>query len=820
MSASSPVINIEAGEQYRQADVRASLRGLYSRRVRRQAIAVVSLVVACALAALLLVAFLDYGWGLARAARTGGLFLVLLSSLFLLARLFTAFLRRRTLTELAREIERAAGSCRNALVTFSESVEGAGIEEGTAIASEPYMLARLERQARLEFSLLDEETVAPRKGAVRGMSALLSLLLLLASLRVFAPVAFAREVRRVLWPIADDASLGQSLNSNGATNANGPEAVISVDELRVRVVPPIYSGLGVEEVSADAPLRVLAGSQVEVELHATGAATGATLAFKDSTNSMRLLGAGRFGGAFTADASGAFEARVRVEDESRAPAPIVRAVEVYNDAQPEARITEPASDQLLRSVPSSPVALRWTARDDLGLAAVTLKYIKSRGEGDSAKFTSGELGPGDVRRASVREWQGQGALDLRRLDMQPGDTLVFWLEARDRRPLSSAGANNTGRSASLAIAVAAPELAKLSLSDLKPNEINRFLLSERAIIIHTEKLHSERARLQADEFKRRAGDIASEQREFKNSFNDYIHIEGAGEDEGAMAGGGATSPSSVEEQVRAAENERIEPHFHGIPEPPAGSSTSVKEMTYAIRAMWDAEDALTNADTALALKHEREALTRLKRAQASVRYVPPILPQSKPIDLKRRYAGELDEIKTRLEKLSRRPSSPSSISVRAALADAYAALGDLQETLNVPASVRSGAVGRARARARQAADRLLSNTGGDHAATVAEAAGQLRVVEMELARVETGGGSDVYATRIAKPLALLTQAAANLFAIAESRTRAAGNDAEQLLPTDDARAADYFRRLAGGVGDAKPSPRGSGNSLSVEEKRR
>jgi hypothetical protein len=104
---------------------------------------------------------------------------------------------------------------------------------------------------------------------------------------------------------------------------------------------------------------------------------------------------------------------------------------------------------------------------------------------------------------------------------------------------------------------------------------------------------------------------------------------------------------------------------------------------------------------------------------------------------------------------------------------------------------------------------------------VAEAAGQLRVVEMELARVETGGGSDVYAARIVKPLALLAQAAANLFAIAESRTRAAVNDAEQLLPTDDARAADYFRRLAGGVSGAQQQPpRGSGNSLSVEEKRR
>jgi hypothetical protein len=468
----------------------------------------------------------------------------------------------------------------------------------------------------------------------------------------------------------------------------------------------------------------------------------------------------------------------------------VRAIEVYTDATPEARIVEPASDQLFRSMPTASVTVRWTARDDLGLAAVALKYIKSRGEGDAAKFTSGEAGIGSISRVNGREWQGTTALDLQRLDMQPGDTLVFWIEARDRR---TSGANNTGRSASLAIGIAAPELAKLNLSDLRPNEIGRFLLSQRAIIIHTEKLHTERARLSKEELGRRAGDIAAEQREFKNSFNDYIHIEGAGEDEG-MSG----SAPTIEEQVRAAEDERIEPHFHGIPEPPAAAPTSVKEMTYAIRAMWDAEDALANADTGLALKHEREALLRLKRAQSAVRYVPPIVAQSKPVDMKRRYAGELAEIRTRLEKLARKAPSNASVSVRGALSDSYAALSGLQETLGVPASARAGAIGRARERARAAADRLVAASSGDHAATMAEAAGQLRVVELELARTEAGGSSDEYAARIARPLALLTQAASNLFAIAESSTRAGTGDANQLLPTNDARAARYFRRLAGG----------------------
>jgi hypothetical protein len=784
MSASSPVITIEVSGESRRGDVRASLRRLYARRVFWRAVGEVTLELACALAALCVIALVDYGWSLPRGARLILLSLVLLTTLFFMARSVLAFVRRRTLAEVAREVERATGSRRNSLVTFAESASGVSV-----LASEPYMLARLERQARGELEELDERRVAPRQMAARGAGALLFMLLLIFALRLAAPSMFAREIGRVLWLAGDDALSGQ-LGESVAANANETNAAIALDELRVRVVPPAYSGLSVEEISGDAPVRALNGSQIEVVLHASGAVGGASLSFNGSINQMRSLGAGRFSGAFTANVSGAFEARVHPVNEENAPAPVVRAVEVYTDATPEARIAEPASDQLLRAVPDKAVGVRWTAKDDLGLAGVALKYIKSRGEGDAAKFTNGEIGTGSVSRVSGRDWQGVSTLDLRRLDMQPGDTLVFWLEARDR----NASANNTGRSASLAIAIAGPELAKLNLSDLMPNEIGRFLLSQRAIIIHTEKLHNERARLSKDELVRRSNDIAAEQREFKNSFNDYIHIEGEGVDEGS-----AVAPS-LEEQVRAAEDERTAPHFHGIPEPPAAAPTAVKEMTYAIRAMWDAEDALVNADTMQALKFEREALLRLKRAQGATRYVPPIVAQSKPVDLKRRYAGELEEIKTRLEKMARRPTSPASASVRAALAELYTALDDLQETLGgAAASARAGAINRAREKARAAADRLVAAPGGNHAATIAEAAGQLRVVEMELARMEQGGSSDEYATRLSKPLALLTQAASNLFAIAESSTRGLSNDANQLLPSDDARAAEYFRRLAGGT---------------------
>lgn len=775
MSATSPVIHLETRDAGASQDVRAAIRRLSFRRRVWRVVACVSWGMACVLMLMCIVGVVDYARPLSRGLRVCLVAPLLFGAVALLAYAVRLLAERRRLSLMAREVERAAKLGENALVTFAENVE-------RAPQVVPYMLARVEAQARKSLAQLDERAMMPRRDAARAAGLLSFILLLMLVMLVVAPTAFAREARRLIRLEADVISTRQT----GGTDATVESKAISIESFRVRVVPPAYSGLSVEEAVGDAPVRALAGSRVEVELTASGRFDRAALSFGGATTQMRALGEGSYSGSFIAQASGAFEARL-IADNAQTPAPVVRAVEVYADATPEAHITEPASDQLLRGVPQSPVPVRWTARDDLGLADVTLKYIKSRGEGDSAQFTNGVVPLGSVERGSVREWRGAATLDLVRLAMQPGDTLVYWLEARDRNP----NANNLGRSATLAIAIIAPEPVKLNLGDLGPNEIGRFLLSERMIVIHTEKLHNERARLTREELNRRAQEIASEQREFKNSFNDFIRLEGAGEDKGNA---NSIGPQSVEDQAREAADERTDVHMHGIPEPPQGTPDNVRDMIYAIRAMWDAEDALSLSDTAKALVSEREALTRLKRAQLAVRYVPPVFARSKPIDLKRRYAGELNEIKTRLEKLSRRAESKESASLRSALADAYAALGDLQATLDVPVTTRASAVARALEKSRQAADKLAT-AGGDHAATIAEATGQLRIVETELSNLEIGGTSDEYAARVSKSLSLLTQAAGHLFAIAEAATAASGGDANTLLPADDSRAAEYFQRL-------------------------
>src|SRR5438270_8623347 len=270
MSASQQVINRES--RYMGKGVRASLLHLHFRRRLFRAIARGAAVLSVALAALCLIAAVDYGWPLQRNARAILLSLILISTFSLLAYFVSLLVRRFPLVDAAREIELAAGVNRNSIVTLAESLEGASTE-----ASRLYMLARLEGQARTELSDIDERVVAPRERAIICTSALLSLLLLLLLSRLIAPLAFAREADRVLLLARDDSS--KPSVSNSISDSNEASAPVTIKEVRVRVLPPAYSGLSVEEVARDAPIRALSGSQVEVTLTTGGKPSSATRRF-------------------------------------------------------------------------------------------------------------------------------------------------------------------------------------------------------------------------------------------------------------------------------------------------------------------------------------------------------------------------------------------------------------------------------------------------------------------------------------------------------------------------------------------------------------
>ena len=73
------------------------------------------------------------------------------------------------------------------------------------------------------------------------------------------------------------------------------------------------------------------------------------------------------------------------------------------------------------------------ASDDIALGALALRYTKVSGSGEQFEFVEGEL-PLAVTRESAQNWRAHGRIPVAALGLEPGDSLVYRLTARDERP--------------------------------------------------------------------------------------------------------------------------------------------------------------------------------------------------------------------------------------------------------------------------------------------------------------------------------------------------------------------------------------------------
>jgi hypothetical protein len=231
----------------------------------------------------------------------------------------------------------------------------------------------------------------------------------------------------------------------------------------------------------------------------------------------------------------------------------------------------------------------------------------------------------------------------------------------------------------------------------------------------------------------------------------------------------------------------------GVPELPASGTESSREMIVAIRAMWKAEGALGAAETGRAIKFESEALVHLKAAQKGLRYSPRIASSAEPVDLKRRYLGELDGIRSRIERVPRKEESAFDRQLRGALSLVYDAARAL-----VPQKNEQADAGRRIAQARQSLDRAagdLLTVKGELASSLLEPASKLKLIGRMLGGRESGARESNEERE--KAFGLIVQVASEMSALLGRRAReGVALSPNNLTPAARAKAAAYFKLLA------------------------
>jgi hypothetical protein len=654
----------------------------------------------------------------------------------------------------------------------------------TALGAEPgegSVARAFQTQARAGVAAADPRRMVPL-AASRPAAALAAALVVGGGLALLAPTAAREAWARWSAPADVYEAAWREIRGAALPGVLPPAPIPGFDELRWTVRPPAYTGLPGREMRGGEVPSVLPGSRVRLR----GRFPPRWERVRASPIGGGVLPVRRAGGEWsvewtqgTAERGVALEALVGDSAVARRVAALLPAT----DAPPEVSLDEPAEDLVFAS-PAGRVPVRARATDDFGVAELRLTWIRSRGSGEIFSFAEGEI-PWTRLGRSGGGVAGEHTLDLAALGLEPGDVLHLRAVARDRNDVTGPGES---ASETRVLRIARPdELDQVNTTIGFPIEAERNpVLSQRMLIVMTERLRDRAPRLASGALRGEAGELGTEQGRLRARVGEQIftrstgamqaagmhlgfedasgemHYEGDGHQHGAAPRAGAGS-RSTEEVVAAAERATgtgtAEELGHRHDEDPILDVNRTLVTVY--NAMWAAERALNQAGLEEALRHQHIALTHLQQVREGERVFARGRVRVEAVDVAAaRGGGEVDEA-------APAPRSPA----RAAPSDVP---GQLAETERLAAAVRARPAELAPSIGALAA-RLLADPRVD-----ARAGALVARAAEDAAR----GRGEPAAARLAEARRLLDP-------------RGASGSAPPLPQATDPRAAEYFRRLGG-----------------------
>ena len=423
-------------------------------------------------------------------------------------------------------------------------------------------------------------------------------------------------------PLRWDAADAPRTSAAGVRTPDGVAATgAPLGAWRVRLQPPAYTALPPQEFGDVASVTALVGSTVTVA--GEGAVPAATLTPLGAASDARTAVDASMPVAVRAGAGG-WTLAVRALSTAQA-ARVARGgrtrqliIEGRADSVPRVSLEAPARDSVFRE-PRGVLPLAATAYDDIGLARAQFELVITSGEGERFTVRTVLLG---ARQFSARTLTTttplRGQLDLAALQLQPGDVVHLRAVARDGHPDA---AREFGSSETRAFRVARPaEYDSVAVEPAPPPEVDTSLLSQRMLLLLTEKLDKAQRRLARPEVLRESLRLARDQTRLRLAVGDVVfqrlsgessaehaHSAGDGHDHGVDLQGGKLSVSTSSTTGMLEE---------GNDSPVIAINQPLLE---AYNAMWDAGRALEQGDPHGAIPPMKRALEAIERSRAASR---------------------------------------------------------------------------------------------------------------------------------------------------------------------------------------------------------
>jgi hypothetical protein len=314
-------------------------------------------------------------------------------------------------------------------------------------------------------------------------------------------------------------------------------------------------------------------------------------------------------------------------------------VQVINDLPPVIQIKTPKQYTYIDAGEKPQVILDATVTDDYGVSGAEIYATIAKGSGEAVKFKEQKIEFPTSFSQNERKYNLRKTIDLQALNVEPGDELYFYVQARD---------NNSRLSRTDVYIVTVQDTAQLlsmdgilSGTDIKPE----YFRSERQIILDAETLLKEKDTLSQNKFKDRSNELGTDQKLLRLRYGKFLGEEAEGNIEDPRVAGNdkAVDPKDFGNGAKILD-EYTDKHDNA--EDAQFFDPKVKEQLKAtLTEMWKAELQLRLYQPADALPFAYKALRLLKDLQQKSRsFVAKTAYNPSPLKMEKRLSGDLDKI--------------------------------------------------------------------------------------------------------------------------------------------------------------------------------
>lgn len=344
-------------------------------------------------------------------------------------------------------------------------------------------------------------------------------------------------------------------------------------------------------------------------------------------------------------------------------------LEVIKDKSPVIEIQD--IDQFTSFEMDAPKQLKFNVRlrDDYGIDAAYIIATVSKGTGESVKFREIQMKFDDSLTVGNRDMRLSKELDLDLLEMEAGDELYFYVEAKDQKTPNSNISRSETYFAVIRDTVSNTFAVEGSLGvELMPD----YFRSQRQLIIDTEKLIQDRSSLSKPNFDSASNELGFDQKALRIKYGEFMgdetetgshegeetlnHSEHNGDNplEGYTHDHDGDNSHNLVEDPHLGEHTETDGqdplesylHNHDDPEESTLFTQALKsKLRQAIDQMWDAELHLRMFSPEKSLPYQYRALKLIQEIKNSARiYVHRIGFDPPPIKEEVRLSGTIEEV--------------------------------------------------------------------------------------------------------------------------------------------------------------------------------